>query len=413
MAPPISDIAYAAYVISTVTAKSTFEYYWHGPRLPSWDLKFQVRRDIMNYFISHGMPQLKNDDGIEDLDIYALTSTMRAKGLQETQLPEEKGLYRAFNIPVRSVDIDVRRFAAAGVAREALVKLAEADRTGEGLERTIGCEVVAATEALDALAKHTRGKDTLLACKPVHDDERIVVYLHGGGYVIGSPASHRSLAGSISKESQARVIPIDYRLTPKHPFPAHVHDVLIAYVYLTDQGFKAENIVVAGDSAGAHLGLAFVHLARLIGIPQPGGLVLLSPWGDLVTTKASLERNKEYDYLVMQPITSPLSYARMFYAPGCPLTEQMRREMADPLVSPINGSFKGFAPTLIQAGAKELLVDDITDLYTAIRDQNPGSPGLVVFEPYDDMNHVFQVFSDRPESAKAIASIGTFIKGLH
>ncbi|KAJ1962095.1 hypothetical protein GGI12_002850 [Dipsacomyces acuminosporus] len=408
----ISEIAYVLYVLLTVSAKSTFQYILHGPRLPNWDLRFQVRRDIMNYFISHGMPQLKDDDGIEKLDIYQLTSIMRAKALQETQLPEGQGIYRASDICVADVKIDASLFKGIGVAEGALVELADTDKTGKGCERAVAYEVVAATAAVDALNEHSDKKDILLSCRPVHKDERVVLYFHGGGYVAGSPASHRSFVAKVSRVALVRVVPIDYRVTPQNPFPAQLHDGFIAYTYLMQQGFKPENIVFAGDSAGAHLALALVHILRHAKVAQPGALVLLSPWADVVTAKPSLETNSDYDYLVMQPITSPLAYARMYYAPGRPFSDEMKQEMKDHLVSPIYGNFEGFPPTLIQAGAKEILIDDITDLYHTIKHQNPDSPDKYVFEAYADMNHAFQLLFDREESTKAIANIGDFIRAL-
>ncbi|KAJ1945533.1 hypothetical protein FBU59_002277, partial [Linderina macrospora] len=295
---------------------------------------------------------------------------------------------------------------------DGLVKLVEEDRAAQE-PRTIGYEIVLGTEAMKALEPYSTDTDRLLSIEPLFEDEKIMLWFHGGGWVIGNPATHRSMAGDASQQAQARVVPIDYRLTPTHPFPSQTHDTLIAYLYLVQKGFKPENITVAGDSSGAHLSLVLTHLLRHMQIATPGGLVLLSPWSDLVHTRPSMESNRLHDYLVIQPLESPLNYGRMLYAPGKPLTERMRQEMQGTLLSPINGSFDGFPPTLLQVGGGERLLDDVKELATKIKDQNPGNPEAVKLEVFVGMPHIFHIlFRYRKEAQDAFESIGAFVKSL-
>ncbi|KAJ2156347.1 hypothetical protein GGF46_005243, partial [Coemansia sp. RSA 552] len=243
-------------------------------------------------------------------------------------------------------------------------------------------------------------------CIPAFTDEKVVLYFHGGGYCTGSTGAYRELLCRVSERAGVRVISIDYRLAPEHPFPAQVHDALVAYECLVQRGFGAHRIVVGGDGAGAHLALSLTHLLRHIQRPLPGGLILLSPMPDMANDSPSHMRFQAFDYLHMQPVASPMSYSRVLYAPGEPLTERMREELEDPLVSPINGNFYGFPPTLIQAGDKEVLHDDIQYLVEAMTRQNVHPPRVGV---YQDMVHVFQLFMDRDESTAAVNQIGRFV----
>ncbi|ORX70723.1 alpha/beta-hydrolase [Linderina pennispora] len=339
------DFAYILYTVATVSAKSSFDYYWHGPRLPSWDLRMQVTLDFTN------------DDEIENIDIYQMTQTMRERGLKSTAWPIDKGIYRAHTI-------DTKAFAGVGVGEDGLVRLTEEDRAAEQ-PRTIGYEVVLGTAAMSALEPYATDADRLCSIQPL---------------------THRSFAGEASQQAQMRAMTIDYRLTPTHPFPAQTHDTLIAYLYLLQEGFKPENIIVAGDSSGAHMSI----------IAAPGALVLVSPWTDLVSTKPSMESNRLHDYLIIQPLESSLNYARMLFAPGKPLTDKMRQDMQGMLV-----------------GGGERLLDDVKALAAKINSQNSGKPGPVALEIYDDMPHVFHVlFGYRKETRDAFQSIGEFAKGI-
>ncbi|KAJ2189748.1 hypothetical protein EV181_001444 [Coemansia sp. RSA 532] len=411
----LTDIAYLAYVALSVSVVSTIEYFWRGPRLPRWDLKFQLRRDIMHRIISSVVPQLTDDSSIDSLDLPKIVHDMRAKAMPAAELKPEDGVYQVIGIPVRDVRIDPREFSIdemsdnpeeiavidAGTS-DKLCALCEADM--QGPERTISCELVVASNIFDE--QH----EAQLECRPMHTGEKLILYFHGGGYIIGSSAMYRQLISRISQASCARVLGVDYRLAPEHPFPAALHDAYIAYMYVLQQGFDPSRVVVAGDSAGGHLALSLTHLVQATKTSMYGGLVLLSPVTDMARDSGSRERNRNFDYLAPQPLASPLCVVRLFYAPGRRMSRDLISELSRPLVSPLRGQFTNFPRTLIQFGASEVLADDSTQLHAQMAQSK--HPESFVLESYDDMLHVFHVFFDRPESTQALGSIGRFVKDV-
>ncbi|KAJ2877590.1 hypothetical protein IWW38_006537, partial [Coemansia aciculifera] len=311
------------------------------------------------------------------------------------------GAFRSAAINVGSISIDPDMFAGAGPAESGLRALVACDLEEEDAECS-GCSRVVPYELTAPIAM-LQSKDhgsEVFECVPISESENVILYLHGGGYKYGSPASHRGVTGRLSGISGLRCIAIDYRLAPLHPYPAQLHDALLAFIYLLMQGFKPQNIVLAGDSAGGNLALVLFLLLRHTGVARSVcGLVLISPWADLVSNRSSMSRNAKYDYLTGPPLQSPLAMARVFYAPGRRYSQSMVDEMSHPLVSPVNGDFADFPPTLIQAGEKEILADDIAQLYeNLLRDNDPERHDSFVFESYADMVHVFHQFKELPDA---------------
>ena len=174
--------------------------------------------------------------------------------------------------------------------------------------------------------------------------DRIVLYLHGGGYVMGSLNTHRDLMGRISRAAQARVLGLDYRLAPEHPFPAAVDDSVAGYRFLLEQGVPPARIAIAGDSAGGALTLAILVKGGDAGLAMPAAAVCLSPMIDLEFTGESMKTRKDVD-----PIFSPDGIGllgKAFLAGTNPRT---------PLASPLYADPKGFPPLLIQVGDHEVL----------------------------------------------------------
>ncbi len=207
--------------------------------------------------------------------------------------------------------------------------------------------------------------------------ERAILYLHGGGYVIGSILSHRHLASALGRAAGARVLAIDYRLAPEHPFPAAVDDALAAYRFLLDQGFAPEHIAVAGDSAGGGLTVATMLAARAAGLPQPACGVAISPWVDLEGLGASMSGKAAEDPMVQK--AGLLDMAGAYLGGASPRT---------PLAAPLHADLTGLAPLLIQVGSAETLLDDSIRLAGVA-----GAAGVEVrLEVWPEMIHVWHFF---------------------
>ncbi|KAJ1832481.1 hypothetical protein LPJ63_003502 [Coemansia sp. RSA 2711] len=405
--PELLAKAALAIGMAAVMAKSTLSYYIKGPRCPKWPLWFQLHRDAIHRAIYTKPKGQPTDETIDQIDFDEIAASNRKWDLPESQLPADIGACQRLTIRVAEVEIDpATAFAGAGPAEPALAALTNEDMSVEGCEREIPAELVVPASLRPKLG------DDPFACRPLSAGEKVILYLHGGAYKYGSAASHRALTGRIANHAAMRCVTIDYRLAPLHPYPAQLHDAFIAFWYLVKCGFDPQNIVVAGDSAGGNLSLALTVLLRYAG-HGICGLLLLSPWSDLTTERPSLKRNAKYDFLCAPPLASPLNPARTFYAPGRRLSEEMLREMAHPLVSPVNADFAGFPPTLIQAGEKEIIVDEISQLHENIIAHNPEArKGRYVYECYADMIHVFHQFLSLPDAQYAIAKAGEFIKAL-
>lgn len=227
------------------------------------------------------------------------------------------------------------------------------------------------------------------------DTQRTILYLHGGGYVICSTDTHRGLAGRVAQASRSRLLLIDYRLAPEHPFPAALEDSLAAYHWLLNQGLPPEKLAIGGDSAGGGLTLATTLALRQAGEPLPAALFLISPWVDLTFSGDSVRTRAERDpLLAIRDDTLSRSYAG-------------QKELKDPLISPLFADLRGLPPLYIQVGTEEILFDDSTRL-----EARALQAGLDVrLEPWEGMWHVFQAYAPYiPESQQAIDRIGEFVR---
>jgi acetyl esterase/lipase len=224
-----------------------------------------------------------------------------------------------------------------------------------------------------------------------------IVYFHGGGYRMGSARAWRCYCSHLAAVADATVLVVDYRLAPEHPFPAAVHDAVAAYRSTLDD-VSAEQVVVAGDSAGAGLAAALVLAARASGLPRPAGLVCCSPWVDLRNDAPSYEQRAAVDALFSK---ASADEAATLYLQGTPPD--------DPLASPLLGDWTGAPPTLVQVGAAEVLLDDSARLAAAV-----GAGGAAVEHTvFDRMPHVFQLaFPSTLESVRAVEQIATFVRGV-
>jgi acetyl esterase/lipase len=228
--------------------------------------------------------------------------------------------------------------------------------------------------------------------------ERVIVYLHGGGYVVGSIDDYKMLCGQMADVLKTNLLIPEYRLAPENPFPAAVEDAKDIYRWLLEQGFKPANIVIAGDSAGGGLGLAAVLALRDDGVPLPAAIVCLSPWADLTFQGQSHQAKAKSEAMLT---SEKLHEWAGFYAGA--------ENPAHPLISPVYADFRGFPPLLIQVGSEEILLDDARMVAEKAR-----AAGVdVTLKIWEGMWHVWQMLGEFvPEGKAAIEEIGRFIE-LH
>jgi acetyl esterase/lipase len=224
---------------------------------------------------------------------------------------------------------------------------------------------------------------------------RAILYLHGGAYTIGSPTTHRGLAGRIACSSRARLLLIDYRLAPEHPFPAALDDALSSFTWLVEKGYSPGHIAIGGDSAGGGLSLATALALRDRQESLPAALFLLSPWTDLTFSGDSIHTRASRDPLL--EIDSD-GWQVDEYTGSHPVTH--------PYISPLFADLHGLPPAFIQVGSEEILYDDASRV-----EQKMNAAGVKnQFEVWDGMWHVFQGFAPYvPEAAIAIDRIGAFL----
>ena len=223
-----------------------------------------------------------------------------------------------------------------------------------------------------------------------------ILYIHGGGWVVGSPATHRPLTWRLAEQSGVPVYAIDYRLAPEHPFPAGLDDCVKAYRALLDKGFAPGSIVIGGDSAGGNLTLALALKLKDVGLPQPAALVCLSPATDMEAPTPSRTENWKSDAMFDHRSFATIA---THYCPG--------RDPGDPLISPRRGDVKGLPPTLFQASGAEMLRDDFVLMAEKMR-----AAGVdVTIDIWPKVAHVWHITADiLPEGRAAIAKVGAFIR---
>jgi len=226
-------------------------------------------------------------------------------------------------------------------------------------------------------------------------DRGVVLFFHGGSYIYGSArTTHGELMAEIAIASRTKVVGLDYRLAPEHPYPAQLEDALAAVDALVSSGTPLETIVLAGDSAGGNLALVTAIALRDRGGARPRAMVLLSPWGDLEMPGASYQENERYDFGTREVL---VRHARAF-AGDVPL--------GDPRVSPIHAELGGLPPALVEVGECEIPRDDIVQLADALE----AAGTKVTRHVAKDMPHNAAVFSAfHPSGKAALQAVATFV----
>jgi len=230
---------------------------------------------------------------------------------------------------------------------------------------------------------------------PGADRGRVLLFLHGGGYELGSLRSDGELAARLGRASGMRVLFAEYRLAPEHPFPAAIDDVLTAWRWLrADQDLSATSMAVAGDSAGGGLAVALLVATRDAGEALPAAAVLMSPTVDLTSSGASMTERVDQD-----PFSTPALLRQLatdYLAGADPKT---------PLASPLFASLSGLPPLLIQVGTADLLLSDSERLAAAATRAGVD----VILEIGEGLPHVYQLMLGTPEAAEATERIGKFL----
>lgn len=226
--------------------------------------------------------------------------------------------------------------------------------------------------------------------------DRVMLYFHGGGYVVGSMRTHRTMLSHMSRASGFSVLGLDYRLAPENPFPAPVEDALAAYRWLLHRGIESGNIVLGGDSAGGGLVVSALVAIRYAGEPMPAAGVCISPWVDMEATGESFTTNAHVDPSVSRERI--LNIAKVYLAGKNPRA---------PLASPLYADLHELPPLLSMVGSIETLLDDAR----AITERAQAVGVEAVLEIWDDMPHVWTHFAPiLPEGQQAVVRIGDFIR---
>jgi len=224
-------------------------------------------------------------------------------------------------------------------------------------------------------------------------DDAALLYLHGGGYILGSVQTHTELCARIARATGVRALAIDYRLAPEHPYPAAVEDAVAAFRWLRGQGLDPARIAIAGDSAGGGLVLATLVALRERGEALPACAVCLSPFTDL-SGAGQPDANDD-------PLLTPEAIQMMA------ATYLQGADARQPTASPVFADFRGFPPLLLQVGTRERLLPD--SLRVAERARSAGVD--VTVERGEGLIHVWHLFGpDVPESRDAVAGIGAFVR---
>ncbi|WP_342641010.1 alpha/beta hydrolase [Rhodoligotrophos ferricapiens] len=233
---------------------------------------------------------------------------------------------------------------------------------------------------------------------PGSDASRVLVYFHGGGYCSGSIRSHRRLVSEAGRASGISTLAVEYRLAPEHPYPAALEDALLVYRSLRAKGFAADQIALAGDSAGGGLTLALMLSLREAGEDQPACAWLLSPWTDLRMTGGTMETKDAVDPLIHRAYLEELATA---YLAGA--------DPSKPAISPLHADLSRLPPLLIQVGSDETLLDDAVRLAA----KAGAADVATTLEIWPHMIHAWPLWAARLEPGRlAIASAARFVRAV-
>lgn len=230
-------------------------------------------------------------------------------------------------------------------------------------------------------------------------DDTVIVHFHGGGFSMCSVKNtHEFFLADYAALTRRRVLGVDYRKAPEHPFPIPIEDCLTVYKQLLAEGYDPQKIVFSGDSAGGNLALAVGQRLRDEKLPMPRGMVLMSPWVDLELKGQTINKHEHSDYISRKALQG---FAEAYLAGS---------DAADPLASPCNADFTGFPPLFVQVGGVEAMLSEVR--WMVCRAQSHGVDAHI--EEWPGMVHAFQGFSVfLPDAKRALKSVGFYLDGAH
>lgn len=224
---------------------------------------------------------------------------------------------------------------------------------------------------------------------------RVILYFHGGGFIAGSPETHRPFASRLALAAGARILVPQYRLAPEYPYPAALRDSADAYRWLLTQGLLPNHIIFAGDGSGGGLALSTLLALRNAGLPLPAAAVCFSPWADLTLSGWSMLQNGRTDEAHSWEL---LAVCARHYLKGA--------SPAEPFASPVYGDYRGLPPLMIHAGSLEVLRDDAS----RIGERAAAASVNVNVEVYEGMPHLFQGIPDLAEAKVSMSRAAAFVK---
>ncbi|MFI6564385.1 alpha/beta hydrolase [Streptomyces sp. NPDC050534] len=284
----------------------------------------------------------------------------------------------------------VRRHWTA--ARRAMV-----DADAEPLDDESWGDLTAEPREVDYIETEAGGVPAMWVTPKRSAADRVLLCMHGGGYLSGSIYTHRKMFGHLAKATGARALVFGYRLAPAHPHPAQVDDATAVYRWLLDQGIRANRIAFTGDSAGGGLSLTTQLRARQRGLPLPAASLLISPWVDMEANGESYATNRDRDPFFLRE--SVRRFAGVFLGPD--------GDPHDPLAGPLHADLSGLGPIYIQVGGDETLLDDARRL-----DEYARKAGVdVQLDVFPGMLHTFQMAAGRaPEADEAVRRMASWVR---
>jgi acetyl esterase/lipase len=251
-------------------------------------------------------------------------------------------------------------------------------------------------EGLEVSTHEIAGRPCEWLRYPNHDNTNVLLYLHGGGYVLGSCHSHRALVSRLALACGVQALVLDYRLAPEHPFPAGLDDAVAVYQALLADGLDPRRIIIGGDSAGGGLSLATLLRLRDLGAPLPAAAILLSPFTDLTCSGETLTTRAAIEPWLAPELFEPL--ARLYAG---------RHDRRGPLLSPLFADLRGLPPLIVHVGDQEVLLADSTRLAERAR----AADVAVELEVWPELWHVFQFFAPHlPEAQRSLDRIGALVR---